>query len=429
MSPRFDFFKRKTPDYFFHDKKKDANTVHSVTIKELLEIVEKQKKLLEKDLIDDIEPSRNSVLDILDRLRKNADELEAQEIRVENPQFESLINTSKKILITSIKKESLIDSSEIKNYEDAIKFKNNLELLINRFGQVGDSHNRILNEFMRKQINKLKSEFDNLSTLLKGVTKVIATKENEINACIECKQDLILLDEKTNERNAKKARLVELIDEGQAINKDTLEDKRQYENFLESEEFQNTSEILVKIDNKKNEIVAFEKNMINMVSNLSRPITKFSYNASKETQGRLATILNEPLEIFKDNSQYLQLFSELRKQVDEKSIQIKDPEKTIHQIDEIVNSLPSLSSKLKNLKEQLIQLESSVNSSNITHLEDIRNNIGMSEKNRLENTTRREETESIIAELDTASKALKKKVEEKLLELTNTKYSIIQVDN
>ena len=429
MSPRFDFFKRKTPDYFFHDKKKDANTVHSVTIKELLEIVEKQKKLLEKDLIDDIEPSRNSVLDILDRLRKNADELEAQEIRVENPQFESLINTSKKILITSIKKESLIDSSEIKNYEDAIKFKNNLELLINRFGQVGDSHNRILNEFMRKQINKLKGEFDNLSTLLKGVTKVIATKENEINSCIECKQDLILLDEKMNERNTKKARLVELIDEGQAINKDTLEDKRQYENFLESEEFQNTSEILVKIDNKKNEIVAFEKNMINMVSNLSRPITKFSYNASKETQGRLATILNEPLEIFKDNSQYLQLFSELRKQVDEKSIQIKDPEKTIHQIDEIVNSLPSLSSKLKNLKEQLIQLESSVNSSNITHLEDIRNNIGMSEKNRLENTTRREETESIIAELDTASKALKKKVEEKLLELTNTKYSIIQVDN
>jgi len=428
LSPRFDFFKRKTSDYF-HDKKKDANIAHSVTIKELLELVEKQKKLLEKDLIDDIEPSRNSVLDILDRLRKNADELEAQEIRVENPQFESLINTSKKILITSIKKESLIDSSEIKNYEDAIKFKNNLELLINRFGQVGDSHNRILNEFMRKQINKLKSEFDNLSTLLKGVTKVIATKENEINACIECKQDLILLDEKMNERNAKKARLVELIDEGQAINKDTIEDKRQYENFLKSEEFQNTSEILVKIDNKKNEIVAFEKNMINMVSNLSRPITKFSYNASKETQGRLATILNEPLEIFNDNSQYLQLFSELRKQVDEKSIQIKDPEKTIHQIDEIVNSLPSLSTKLKNLKEQLIQLESSVNATNITHLEDIRNNIGMSEKNRLENTTRREETESIIAELDTASKTLKKKVEEKLLELTNTKYSIIQVDN
>ena len=103
-------------------------------------------------------------------LRKNADELQEQEIKAESPQFESLINTSKQILITSIKKESVIESYQIKSYEDAIKFKNNLELLINRFGQVGDSHNRILNEFMRKQINKLKSEFDNLSSLLKEVS-------------------------------------------------------------------------------------------------------------------------------------------------------------------------------------------------------------------------------------------------------------------
>ena len=95
MSPRFGFFKRKTPDYF-HDKKKDSNFVQSVKNNELLEIVEKEKKALEKDLIDNLEPTRKLVLDCLDRLRKNADELEEEEIRVENPQFESIINNSKK---------------------------------------------------------------------------------------------------------------------------------------------------------------------------------------------------------------------------------------------------------------------------------------------------------------------------------------------
>lgn len=428
MSPRFGFFKRKTPDYF-HVKKKESNFVQSVKNNELVDIVEKEKKALEKDLIDNLEPTRKLALDCLDRLRKNADELEEEEITVENPQFESLINTSKKILITSIKKESFIESSEIKNYEDAIKFKNNLELLINRFGQVGDSHNRILNEFMRKQLNKLKGEFDNLSSLLKEVTKIIATKENEINRCIECKQDLILLDEKMSERKTKQLRLSELIQEEHTIDKNITEGKNQYKDFQKSEEFQNTSKILAEIENKKNEIVAFEKNMINMVSNLSRPITKFSYLAPKETQGRLETILNHPLEIFKDNSQYLQLFGELRKQVNEKSIQIKDPEKTIHQIDEIVNSLPSLSTKLKNLKDQLNELESSVNSNNMAHLDDIRKNIEINEKYRLEYATRIEETENIINELDITSKAMKKKVEDSLLELTNTKYSIMQSEN
>ena len=428
MSPRFGFFKRMTPDYI-HNKESEANSIHSVTNKELLEIVEKEKKVLEKDLTASLESTRNLVLDGIDRLRKNADELEEQEIRVENPQFESLINNSKRILIASIKKESLIESSEIKNYEDAVKFKNNLELLINRFGQVGDSHNRILNEFMRKQINKLKNEFDNLSSLLKEVTKIISTKENQINTCIKCKGDLILLAEKLNERKAKQARLSELIKETQTIDKNIIEGKRQYENLQKSEEFLNASEILVKIDHKKNEIVAFEKNMINMLSNLSRPITKFSYLASKETQGRLATILNQPLEIFKDNSQYLQLFGELRKQVVDKSIQIKDPEKTTHQIDEIVDSLPSLSSKLKILKEQLIQLESSIKTTNMSHLQDIEKKIGINEKHRLENITRTEESEKIIIEIDATSMNLKKEIEKNVLELTNTKYSIIQVQN
>jgi len=410
---------------YFQDKRSDSDSVQSVTDKELLEIIESEKKVFEKDLLSNLEPIRNSVLDCLDHLRKDADELEEQEIKVENPQFESLINTSKRILITSIKKESFIESSEIKNYEDAVKFKNNLELLINRFGQVGDSHNRILNEFMRKQVNKLKNEFDNLSSLLKEVTKLLSTKESEINKCIACKEDLILLKEKLSERNDKQDRLSELMEERQTIEKNIETGNKEYEDFQKSEEFLNTSNILEEINDKKNEIGIFEKNMINRVSNLSRPITKFSYLASKETQGRLATILNEPLEIFNDSSQYLLLFNELKKQILEKSIQIKDPEKTTHQIDEIINSVPSLASNLKNLNEQLIQLESTVNSKNMKHLDDIKNMTKMYEKYRSENISSMEQTKNTLDELDSASKMLKKKIEDSVSDITNIKYSIL----
>jgi len=424
LSPKFGFFKRKTFNYF-QDKRSDSDSVQSVTDKELLEIIESEKKVFEKDLLSNLEPIRNSVLDCLDHLRKDADELEEQEIKVENPQFESLINTSKRILITSIKKESFIESSEIKNYEDAVKFKNNLELLINRFGQVGDSHNRILNEFMRKQVNKLKNEFDNLSSLLKEVTKLLSTKESEINKCIACKEDLILLKEKLSERKDKQDRLSELMEERQTIEKNIETGNKEYVDFQKSEEFLNTSNILEEINDKKNEIGIFEKNMINRVSNLSRPITKFSYLASKETQGRLATILNEPLEIFNDSSQYLLLFNELKKQILEKSIQIKDPEKTTHQIDEIINSVPSLASNLKNLNEQLIQLESTVNSKNMKHLDDIKNMTKMYEKYRSENISSMEQTKNTLDELDSASKMLKKKIEDSVSDITNTKYSIL----
>ena len=425
MSPKFGFFKRKT-SLNFNEKKSQTDSVQTVTDKELLEIVEKEKKLLESDLISDLEPARRSVLDCLDRLRTGADDLEEQELKVENPQFESLINNSKRILITSIKKESYIDSSEINDYENAVKFKNNLELLINRFGQVGDSHNRILNEFMRKQLNKLKNEFDNLSSLLKEVTKILSVKESEINKNIVCRDDLIMFKEKLTERKEKQDRLLELTDEGTTIAKNIELSSREYNDFHESEEFLNTTKTLEKINDRKKEIGRFERNLINMVSNLSRPITKFSYLASKETQGRLTLLQNQPLEIFADKSQYIALLGELRKQVVDKSIQIKDPEKTIHQIDEIVNSLPSLSVELKNLKNELIHLESSISSKNMRHMEDMKSKTEMYEKYRAENVSKIEETRNSIIELDSSIEILKKKIEEKVLEITNINYSILR---
>jgi len=425
LSPGFGFLKKKTSDFFL-DKKSNSDFYQSVTDSELLHIIENEKKILEKDLKNDLEPIRTSVLDCLNRLRDSAKELEEQEIKVENPQFEPLINTSKNILISSIKKESFIESSEIKNYEDAVKFKNNLELLVNRFGQVGDSHNRILNEFMRKQLNKLKSEFDKISSLLKEVTKVLSVKESQINNCITCRDDLILLNEKLKEKKDKQNRLAEIAQELQTIDKNIEAANRKYEDFQKSEEFLNGLNFLEKINNKKDEIGILEKNMINRVSNLSRPITKFSYEASKETQGRLANLLNDPLEIFNDNSEYLKLFNELKRNILEKSIKIKDPEKTIHQIEEIVNSLPSLSSNLKDLKEELILLESSTSFKNIKRLNDLKMTTQMYEKNRLENITKTQETKETIEELESATNGLKKKIEDKVSEITNTKYSIAQ---
>jgi chromosome segregation ATPase len=122
----------------------------------------------------------------------------------------------------------------------------------------------------------------------------------------------------------------------------------------------------------------------------------------------------------------LELFNELKKQIVENTIQIKDPEKTIHQIDEIVNSLPSLSSDLRKLKEELTQLESSVNSKNMHHLDDVKNKIGMYQKYRSENIANTEETKRSIDELDSQLMLLKEKIEDNAKNITNDRYSILR---
>jgi hypothetical protein len=162
-----------------------------------------------------------------------------------------------------------------------------------------------------------------------------------------------------------------------------------------------------------------------MVSNISRPITKFSYLASKETQGRLALLQREPLEIINAGFQYVQLFAELRRRVIDKSIQIKDPEKTINQIDEIVKSLPLFSSNLKNLQEGLGQLQKSGNLRNMRHIDEIKYKKETYERFRSDNILKIDEIKSNINALDSSIKILKKKIEENVSEITRTNYSVL----
>jgi conjugal transfer/entry exclusion protein len=425
MSPKFDFFKRKTQD-IFQGRREQADSVKTVTQQELLEIIDLEKKRHEKDLITSLQPTRESIMDCLDNLKQGANELDKQKIKIENPQFESLINTSKRILITSIKKESLVESSEIKGYEDAVKFKNNLELLVNRFGQVGDSHNRILNEFMAKHINKLKNEFDRLSSLLKEVTRILSVKESEMNKIIACRSDLISYKEKVDERKNKVEELSELMEEKRNIDKNIDESKRQYGDYQRSEDFLKTTDTLDKITDKKTELLAFEKSILDIVSNLSRAITKFSYVASKQTQAQLTVLQNKPLEILSDESEFTRLFWNLKRHIVEKEIQIKDPEKTIHQIDEILDSTKTLSSDLKKIKAELNRLESSLDSKKINQLDNIKGIKETYEKYLDDNVSKRRETSNNIEELDSVIIQLKKKIEEGVLKITNTNYHIQQ---
>jgi chromosome segregation ATPase len=265
-----------------------------------------------------------------------------------------------------------------------------------------------------------------LSSLLKKVTKILSIKEAEINKTIACRDDLVLFKEKVNESKNKKDRLSELREEKQTIDRNIELAKREYNDFQKSDEFLNIESVQKKSRDKKKEITTFEKKIAGMISSLSRPITKFSYLAPKETQGKLATLQNEPLEIFNHYDEYLQLFSEIKRDLVEKTIQIKDPEKTIHQVDEIVLSLPHLASNLKSLKDELIQLQSSVNSKSIKHLEELKSKTELYEKYRSENISTVEQIKNDIEEADSALIELKKKIEDQAQDITKYRYSIIR---
>ena len=62
----------------------------------------------------------------------------------------------------------------------------------------------------------------------------------------------------------------------------------------------------------------------------------------------------------------------------------------------------------------------------MVHLEEMKSKTELYEKYRLENISMTEEIRNSVADLDSATKILKEKIEDSVSEVTETKYSILQ---
>ena len=125
------------------------------------------------ELVHQISPIRNSAQASLQSIVDLAANLQNEEIKVEDQRFESAVENARSMVITSILKDANSSFPEIASYGDAIKFKDRLESLTNRFGQLTGSHSKLFNVFLKKYADKFRSEFADFSNLNKKASKLI----------------------------------------------------------------------------------------------------------------------------------------------------------------------------------------------------------------------------------------------------------------
>ena len=87
------------------------------------------------ELIRQLSPIRNSAQATLQSIVDLAADLQNEEIKVEDERFESAVENARSTVITSILKDANSNFPEIASYGDALKFKDRLESITNRFGQ------------------------------------------------------------------------------------------------------------------------------------------------------------------------------------------------------------------------------------------------------------------------------------------------------
>lgn len=338
-----------------------------------------------------------------------------------------MVQNSKATVVTSLKREASSDLPLLHSAYDAKRFKERLESIMNRFGEVSGSHSKVLNIFMKKYAGKLKDEFERLSSLLRDTKSIITEFEREAELIVECNNLLNTISEKTSSVKLNKVEFDNISKAVEKLEYDLRELGSALKSLEDSAEFGEVAHTLTEIDRLKIEEEEFHKQLLHLFGHLSRAITKYSYGMTKETSKRLRVLSDEPWKIFEeteDISPYVKLLYEIRKSLELHNITLKDSDKVIQYCDVILKSLPEVQEKTKQRKIKLESLHKDKVNLLVENSVQIKEEIKKYNESIQHNKKLLEQLANKINETNRELENLREKAQEYLLKITGKKFSI-----
>jgi hypothetical protein len=398
MSPPLSFgglFRRKekkSPEVSQGAARMQSNDSNRLTISKALDLLEKIENEKVDDMSRNLIPIRESLENILLSIGRLAEEMEAEKVKVEEEKFKPTVESSRKILVSSLKKEVSSDIPTPTSISEAKKFQESLQSLMERFGDVSGSHSKLLTTFMKKHTGKIKGEFDTISSLEKRTNKIMEYFEEDRRPVANCITVLTRTSQVVDSVRQQENELQRLEDEISRLEAEAQDLARKLDNLERSSDFESASKTVEEIKLAQEEEKDFHKYLGDLFSPVSRALAKYSYGTSKSTSSRLQLLMETPWKIFEqakehknetdlgqyrdsqtgDFESYKSLLVEVNKAVSTGKITLKGSDKTIKHFEQIVESLPSLNKRSKLISDKLKSLEQKKDNSVISLSEDLR---------------------------------------------------------
>ena len=427
--PPFGFFKKKEVDAGLsrepHIATVPAGTISIEQAQDLLHSIESEKVL---HLASKLRPITVSASKSLNTIAQLAEDLDHQKIKLEDleQRHKSVIENSRKTIVSSLRREASTEFQLPNTINDAKKFKEKFETMMNRIGEVTGSLSKMLNVFMKKYAGKLRSEFEALSKLLSDIKTAVSDLEKDREPIVRCGNILNTAFQKATSIKSIESSIRSIESETNMLEIELAGLKAELESQKISSEFHEAIHLVQKVENVKRQKEQLHEQLTDLVSHVSRAFTKYSYNVAKETESRLYVLSQEPWKMLyeDDVSPYSSLLTEIYRSINSDQIQLKDSDKVLNYIDTILRILPELQSKARSLKK----VESSLldgDSKLIYHkakeldVKIIMHEEELSQQRQLMNQQKRQ-----IAEKTRETEELFKEASKILVELTGQEYSL-----
>jgi hypothetical protein len=346
--------------------------------------IERQKT---DELVQQISPIRNSAQASLQSIVDLAADLQNEEIKVEDQRFESAVENARSMVITSILKDANSSFPEIASYGDAIKFKDRLESLTNRFGQLTGSHSKLFNVFLKKYADKFRSEFADFSNLNKKATKLIKNYDLDLEDAKTCTQRITDLANSVASMKDSKERIAATLAEVEVMEEDVAKLMRSRQEIEQSEEYKTYALLESEARELEKNKAEFRDYVSELFSHLNRAFTKYSYGVSKSVAGKIDVLSSSPWEIFLNQREidlnsysessngnmersredherieaYRTLLVEIRGAVIKGTISLKDSDKVSTYLDRAIDMFPKTESRGWEIQKKAISIKQNQN--------------------------------------------------------------------
>ncbi|HEX2615588.1 MAG TPA: hypothetical protein VHL10_08835, partial [Nitrososphaera sp.] len=361
MAP-FGLFKKKDNDSVPAEQPVivEAGALSILQAQDLLRNVESAKV---QELASRLAPVKESASESLREIAELASHMEHEKIKLEDleQRHKSVIENSRRTVVSSLKREASTEFQLPQSVNDAKKFKEKFEAMMNRIGEVTGSHSKVLNVFMKKHANKMKDEFEALSKLLNEIKSAMSDFDQKRAPIVKCGGILNTASQKVASIKSTEASMQNIESEIKNAEAELEQLKGELGALEGSAEFDQAASVVHRIEEAEGQEEQLREQMVDLFSRVSRAFTKYSYNITKETEARLNVLSEEPWKMLyeADISPYSSLLLEVRKSIDSGKVQLKDSDKVLNYLDVILQSLPELQGRAQALRAETDSLHQS----------------------------------------------------------------------
>ena len=319
---------------------------------EVPDIISEIRSIRERTVIAEVRSFRNKIESNRNTIQNIITELESDSLNLNDmdTHLSRIVKRGKNEVISIIKKECNNALPEINSFEDVKAFSTITTRMLKKIGDTLGRQSNVIHIFAKKYAKKLKSDLsimtegnDEIDTIISNYSQLEDSAKQIFDniAKHETSEKSIIRLHQQQEETKKK--LLDVIDGAKVNEKNikNIKDGKQYSEFLENKKK------IGSLSSEKSKI----KNEIGLqFVKISRPLNKYVYVSAldKPQKKLLADLIDNPYDVLTETNKndIAEILESVRKGIQSGSVSVKDVNKSISQIDEI---LPKLDNFIKQI--------------------------------------------------------------------------------